>query len=292
MAPSTFASAAASSGQNNAPPRDGGSEWCVVATHVCPGKLLPAAVRRWPLAQTQPREDHVANECLRRSRRPNGATQTFRRTSNVNAMSAPNPHTENSAAAIPSQPARYVPPHRNGTIADARYSKGQLLDLFQRQQSTHGGLSDDLNSLFVGGWQPDGANGNATGSWGRGDHNRDPPPGPEVCWDRDGRVEPLGLTDLDDEEKEVRTAIRDEMRSDLWWRLTDLNSSSCLRSIRRSSLRRRTRRTRRPTACPAGRSQSPTASILLADSGFPRPALRARKAAVGRLASPIHSPTL
>ena len=31
MAPSTFASAAASSGQNNAAPRDGGSEWCVAA---------------------------------------------------------------------------------------------------------------------------------------------------------------------------------------------------------------------------------------------------------------------
>lgn len=142
-------------------------------------------------------------------------------------MSAPNPHTENpAAAAAPSQPARYVPPHRNGPIADARYSKGQLLDLFQRQQSTNGGLSDDLNSLFVGGWQPDGANGNTGGSWGRNDHSRDPPPGPEVCWDRDGNVQPLGLVDLDDEEKEVRTVEWDGMRLSECRRLTLRNSSS------------------------------------------------------------------
>jgi len=129
-------------------------------------------------------------------------------------MSAPNPHAENPVAPTPSQPARYVPPHRNGTIADARYSKGQLLDLYQRQQNTNGGLSDDLNGLFVGGWQPDGANGTPAASWGRNDHNKEPQPGPEVCWDRDGRAEPLGLIDLDDEEKEVRIGTWDELRSD------------------------------------------------------------------------------
>jgi len=119
-------------------------------------------------------------------------------------MSGPTPHTDNSTGPAPSQPARYVPPHRNGAIADGRYSKGQLLDLFRTQQNTNGGLSDDLPSLFVGGWHPDGANGTSVANWGRNDTAREPPPGPDVCWDRDGRVEPLGLIDLDDEEKEVR----------------------------------------------------------------------------------------
>ncbi|KAK3711322.1 kinesin-like protein [Vermiconidia calcicola] len=159
MAPSTFASAAA--GNNQAPnsAREGASEW---------------------------------------SRRPNGATQTFRRPSSI-SMSNNQPDTS-----ISSQPApRYVPPHRNGTLSDARYSKDQLLDLYKAQQNSDGGLRDGLSNLYLGGWQPDATNGAANASWGRADHGRDTQLGPEVCWDKDGSVEPLGLTDMDDEEREL-----------------------------------------------------------------------------------------
>lgn len=104
----------------------------------------------------------------------------------------------------PSQPPpRYVPPHRNGTLTDTRYSKEQLLDLYKTQQSSDGGLRDGLPSLYIGGWQPDAPNGVSTGSWGRSDTSRDSQPGPDICWDRDGSIEPLGLVEMDDEEKEV-----------------------------------------------------------------------------------------
>ncbi|KAK3075372.1 kinesin-like protein [Teratosphaeriaceae sp. CCFEE 6253] len=103
----------------------------------------------------------------------------------------------------PSQPPpRYVPPHRNGTVGDLRYSKDQLLDFFRAQQSADGGLKDGLSHLYVGGWQPETANGASSAGWGRAEHSRDSQPGPDVCWDRDGGIEPLGLSDMDDEEKE------------------------------------------------------------------------------------------
>lgn len=79
--------------------------------------------------------------------------------------------------------------------------------IFEQQQSKEGGLSDGLAAHLVGGWQPDITNG-STSSWGRNDNGRDAQPGPELAWDRDGTGEPLGLSDMDDDEREVREAER------------------------------------------------------------------------------------
>ena len=107
-------------------------------------------------------------------------------------------------AATPSQPAaRYVPPHRNGTHNDMRYTKDQMLEVFRAQQGANGGLQDGISGLYVGGWQPDGTNGSGSAGWGRADHARDAQPGPDVCWDRNGTTEPRGMYDMDDEEREV-----------------------------------------------------------------------------------------
>lgn len=146
-----------------------------------------------------------ANSIPHRPRRPNGATQTFRRSSASTSMSSINQPQDPSSAQAPP---RYVPPHRNGTVADTRYSKDQLLDLFKAQQMSEGGLRDGLPSLYVGGWQPDISNGSASAGWGRPEHSRDGQPGPDICWDRDGTVEPLGLVDMDSEERDVSTACR------------------------------------------------------------------------------------
>jgi PERQ amino acid-rich with GYF domain-containing protein len=113
-----------------------------------------------------------ANTFIHRARRPNGATQTFRRTSN----------------------------------AVNRYSKSQLLDLYRLQQSTDDGLQDDLQNLYIGNWQPNGQNGAPAAGWGRNDASREQPSGPDVCWDDDGAYEPLALTEMDNEEKEVCTS--------------------------------------------------------------------------------------
>ena len=140
-----------------------------------------------------------------RARRPNGATQTFRRTSNaVNTSTAAPQNIENLPnPAVSSQPPRYVPPHRNGTVSDPRYSKNQLLDLYRQQQSADESLQEDLQNLYIGGWQPNGQNGAPAAGWGRNDASREQPPGPDVCWDDDGTYEPLALTEMDDEEREV-----------------------------------------------------------------------------------------
>ena len=88
-------------------------------------------------------------------------------------------------------------------MTDTRYSKEQLLDLYKAQLSSEGGLRDGLQNLYVGGWQPDLANGATSASWGRSEHSRDSQPAPDICWDRDGTVEPLGLIEMDDDEREV-----------------------------------------------------------------------------------------
>ena len=116
-------------------------------------------------------------------------------------MSSTNQQTDGNAT--PSAPPRYVPPHRNGTLTDTRYSKSQLLDLYRSQQTSDGGLRDGLPSLYVGGWQPDTANGAHSAGWSRNEHNRESQPGPDLCWERDGGVEPLGLTEMDDQEREL-----------------------------------------------------------------------------------------
>ena len=59
--------------------------------------------------------------------------------------------------------------------------------------------------MFVGGWQPNAANGVSAAGWGRNETNREQPPGPDVCWDDEGTYEPLSLSEMDNEEREVRT---------------------------------------------------------------------------------------
>ncbi|KAK3670376.1 kinesin-like protein [Recurvomyces mirabilis] len=120
----------------------------------------------------------------------------------------------NAQSDAPSNPPpRYVPPHRNGTVSDQRYSKEQLLDFYKAQQSTDDGLKDGLPDLYVGGWHPDIANGSSSASWGRAEHTRDAQPGPDLCWDKDGSVQPLGLREMDDEERELfSTSVNSPIR--------------------------------------------------------------------------------
>ena len=150
-------------------------------------------------------DDSYVHELTRfvcRARRTNGATQTFRRPSVATTLSNSNHTRETSAEA---QPARYVPPHRNGTVTEARYTKDQLLDLYKTQSEHGGSQRDSLTSLYVGGWGPNMENGPATpGGWNRrdvlsGEHALTS----DLCWEGDGSVVPLGLLDLAEEEKEV-----------------------------------------------------------------------------------------
>jgi len=107
----------------------------------------------------------------------------------------------------------YVPPHlnsnyqstftRNSSTMDARYSKEQLLDLF-RAQADSGGSHKNAAEHLIEGWNPSAISSAGNGTWNRRDDYKDGNNGPEICWDHEGSIEPLGLIDMSEEEKEVR----------------------------------------------------------------------------------------
>lgn len=145
--------------------------------------------------------------------RTNGATQTFKRPPVAPSLS----HTREPSQNVTSNPSTpssgvYVPPHlntghhsnfsRNGPISESRYSKDQLLDLF-RAQADSATSSKNLSDFFVGGWNPGDASTNSNGTWSKKDDHKDSAAGPEVCWDHEGKVLPLGMIDITEEEKEV-----------------------------------------------------------------------------------------
>lgn len=86
-------------------------------------------------------------------------------------------------------------------MSETRYSRDQLLDLF-RAQSKAASVAD-VGDFCMDGWNPTSANGMTNGNWSRKDDSADGPPGPEVCWNHDGNVQPLGLTEMTDEEQMV-----------------------------------------------------------------------------------------
>jgi len=69
-----------------------------------------------------------------------------------------------------------------------------------------GDLEGDLAELYVGEGDVGVSNGSTQGTskWARREEAKENGNGPDICWDRGGGIEPLGLTDLTEEEKEVR----------------------------------------------------------------------------------------
>ncbi|KAF3482826.1 GYF domain-containing protein [Arthroderma uncinatum] len=141
--------------------------------------------------------------------RMNGATQTFRRPS---VATNPSHSRENAPAAVAntSNPtsAAYIPPHlssnyqssRNG---DSSYSKEQLLSLYKNQRGSKD-WGKSISGYFMGDWNPRSERPPTNGSWGKQDDSKDyNAAGPEVCWDHKGQSEPLGLMDMNEEEKEL-----------------------------------------------------------------------------------------
>lgn len=141
----------------------------------------------------------------------NGATQTFRRPSVATNLSQQKESSQSNNNPTPSSANVYVPPHlnsnnqssynRNGSSAEFRYSKDQLLDLF-RTQERNGFASTNVNDLFIDGWSPGAVNGTSNGGWGKRDDNREAA-GPDICWDHEGSVNPIAMQEMGEEEKEV-----------------------------------------------------------------------------------------
>ena len=141
--------------------------------------------------------------------RTNGAT-TFRRPSLANNLSNQRDAVQTGNPSPSS--GVYVPPHlnsnyqssygRNGITSECRYSKDQLLDLF-RAQGKSGQSNSHITDLFVDGWSPVPVNDSTNGGWGKKEEHKDGSNGPDICWDYEGKVQPLSLTDMTDHEKEV-----------------------------------------------------------------------------------------
>lgn len=140
----------------------------------------------------------------------NGATQTFRRPSVATNPSHNRDASQPTSATTPTV-GTYTPPHmsstyqssalRNGAATDTRYSKDQLLSLYKTQRES-GVLGKNVADYFVADWNPHETS-PVNGAWGKREDSKDNPSGPEVCWDHGGQVEPLGLVDMTDDEKEV-----------------------------------------------------------------------------------------
>ena len=95
--------------------------------------------------------------------------------------------------------------NRNGSSAESRYSKDQLLDLF-RTQERNGFSSTNINDLFVDGWSPGVVNGTSNGGWGKRDDMKEAA-GPDICWDHEGSVNPVAMQEMTEEEREVYLAL-------------------------------------------------------------------------------------
>ncbi|MCJ1245766.1 hypothetical protein MMC30_002970 [Trapelia coarctata] len=142
--------------------------------------------------------------------RINGATQTFRRPSVATSMSHQRDGSQSNNPSASS--GVYVPPHlnsnyqstftRNSSTVDARYSKEQLLDLF-RAQGESGSLPKNAAEHLIEGWNPIATGSAGNGTWNRRDDYKDGNSGPEICWDHEGSIQPLGLIDMSEEEKEL-----------------------------------------------------------------------------------------
>lgn len=153
-----------------------------------------------------PRVEYISDDS--RPRRTNGATQTFRRPSHATTLSGSTAQTPRDASgpqntSVPT-PGVYVPPHAQpGRSGEGRYARDQMLHLFRSHRESDE-LQDGLSGLYVGNWEPNISNGTSASNWGRkDDHGREGQGGVDLCWDRDGNVQPLGLNNLNEDEKEV-----------------------------------------------------------------------------------------
>ena len=99
-----------------------------------------------------------------------------------------------------------MPPHLssqpiNGSIGDVRYTKEQMVAIYKQQRDS-GQLDAKLSSLFTASWNPREAKEPSTPAWGRKE-DKEPAAGPEVCWNHNAVSEPLALSAMDEQEREV-----------------------------------------------------------------------------------------
>jgi PERQ amino acid-rich with GYF domain-containing protein len=108
--------------------------------------------------------------------------------------SSTTPFAKSSSGSAPPTEA----PPQSSTNSE-RYGKNQLLDIFRAQESLEAS-NRDVAGLFAPNWNP---HSNGTNGRGWGVHDSRDNNGPDVCWDNNGSVHPIGLDEMTESEKEV-----------------------------------------------------------------------------------------
>ncbi|KAI1496037.1 hypothetical protein F5X99DRAFT_401553 [Biscogniauxia marginata] len=179
-----------------------------------PSSFASAAAGQNPNRDTRPgaRSDgrgNTSGEWSRPGRSTNG-TLTFRRTSttpssqSLNQMQSPESAQPASTdpAVISAMP---VGSTAVDSLAPPRYSRDEILSIFNISQDTHS-HQHDVSSLFVAGWNPGQANGATSRGWGKPGDSHVVPQDPDICWDTSGATKAVGLQEMSAEEKELFTS--------------------------------------------------------------------------------------
>jgi PERQ amino acid-rich with GYF domain-containing protein len=155
-------------------------------------------------------EDLIVNKKPKKSRPPRNQTRTngtvtLRRSSTNPLAQSAQAQAQGSAPPPPAnadaQPLQLQsnPSYEQQTVT--RYSKEDLLDVYRAQQES-GAANDDVNGLFVSGWDPGHSNGANGRGWGKSNDGRDNH-SPGVCWDANGSARPISLEEMSEEERAV-----------------------------------------------------------------------------------------
>lgn len=139
-----------------------------------------------------------------RPRRSNGAI--FRRQSTN--VTEPSSQAE-PAVQTPSAETQDVQPPVNPSYepsTDLRYTKAEILDIHKAQLNSDAPRRD-VSNLFVGNWDPGHSNGTNGRGWGKGHDGRDNH-GPNICWDTNGSVQPIGLEEMSEVERSVSALFK------------------------------------------------------------------------------------
>lgn len=87
--------------------------------------------------------------------------------------------------------------------APRRYSRDDMLSIFNHMQQDSRSQQPDVSGFFVPGWNPGHANGVSSRGWGKTTDSHVLPQEPDICWDAGGSTKPIGLEEMTSEEKEV-----------------------------------------------------------------------------------------
>ncbi|KAI1332356.1 hypothetical protein F5Y16DRAFT_407616 [Xylariaceae sp. FL0255] len=152
-----------------------------------------------------PRSDGRGNgsgEWPRQGRSTNG-TLTLRRTSTTPSSQAFNQPSAQDPAG-PEDPAVIAAMPVGSTVVESaapqRYSRDDLLSIYNNMP---GQQQPDVSALFVPGWNPGHANGQAARGWGKPGDSHVVPQDPETCWDAAGSSKAFGLQEMNSDEKEI-----------------------------------------------------------------------------------------